>query len=319
MNISAPLLEIWTIIDMVMCNFNCPYCASTKPEHDQCRAKDKFWEDETGGHKFQKIIRWVGQLPVPVGIRLQTVGEPFTCEEFLKGAAWLSNQPNIRYLELVTNGSLVKSRWNMLAQDANLDKISLWMTHHPTQIPAGKIVDAARFARDQGVHVVVNSLLFSDNYDEVEHIRELAKANDLRVSTDVGYDLHCPTSEEGFVPAFYDDEAKTRKLYGHDLILNENISNHWQERCSTGHDYIYISPGGDIYRCFQYFLKDRNSTLGNVFDKSLNLSLRAEPYEPCNFSRTERCFNHEDFFHLETIARKRKINRSMTYKDDVLR
>ncbi|MCB2228200.1 MAG: hypothetical protein KQH53_16085 [Desulfarculaceae bacterium] len=318
MSINASILEIWTIIDMVRCNFNCPYCASTKPEHDQQRSKDKFWEDDTGSEKFQKIIKWVSQLPVTVGIRLQTVGEPFTCEEFLRGAAWLSKQPNIHYLELVTNGSLVKSRWDMLAQGANLDKISLWMTYHHTQISAEKLVEAARFARDQGVHVVVNSLVFPDNFEQVEHIRALAQANGLKVSTDVGYDLHCPTSEEGFIPAFYDDEARTRSLYGNDLILSENISNHWQENCSTGHDYIYISPAGDIYRCFQYFLKDRNTTLGNIFDDDFDLSLRAAPYEPCNFSRTERCFNHEDFFHLETIRRKRNISRSMTNKDDVL-
>jgi MoaA/NifB/PqqE/SkfB family radical SAM enzyme len=319
MNMNAPILEIWTIIDMVMCNFNCPYCASTQPDQGGFRSKDKLWEDEKGSDKFQKIIRWISQLPMSVGVRLQTVGEPFMCEEFLRGAAWLSNQPNIHYLELVTNGSLVKKRWEMLAHDANLDKLSLWMTYHNTQISAKKLVDAARFARDQGVHVVVNSLAFPNNYEEVEHIRALCEASNLRISTDVGYDLDCRTSAKGFIPAFYDNESRTRNLYGHNLILNENISNHWQERCSTGHDYIYISSEGDIYRCFQYFLKDRNSNLGNVFDTKLNLSLRTTPYAPCLFSRTERCFNHEDFFHLETIGRKRNINRSMTYKDDVLK
>lgn len=319
MSIDAPLLEIWTIIDMVQCNFNCPYCASTKPEHGQSRSKDRLWKNETSSERFQKLIKWVAQLPVPVGLRLQTVGEPFMCEEFLRGAAWLSNQPNIHYLELVTNGSLVQSRWDWLAREANLGKISLWMTYHHTQTSAEKIVQAARFAQEHGAHVVVNSLVFPENYAAVDQLRALATENHLKVSTDIGYDLHSPTSAQEFVPALHDDEARARNLYGHDLILKENVSNHWQQKCAAGYNYVYIAPEGDIYRCFEYFLKDRDATLGNIFEPDFKLSLRDSPYEPCLFSTTELCFNHEDFFHLETIDRKRTISRSMTYKNDVSR
>jgi MoaA/NifB/PqqE/SkfB family radical SAM enzyme len=319
LSINIPVLEIWTIIDMTLCNFNCPYCASGQPGQGGERSRDKAWKDETSSTKFQKIIRWVSRIPVPVGLRLQSVGEPFMCEEFLKGAAWLSNQRNIHYLELVTNGSLVKNRWARLAQDANLDRISLWMTYHHTQTTADRIVEAALFAQSQGVPVVLNTLVFPDNYDKVEYARKLCDDNKINISTDIGYDLECRTGAKGFIPAFYDDEARTRTLYGHDLILHENISTHWGERCSAGRNYIYVSSEGEIYRCFQYFMKDKRSTLGNVFDASFKVYAGKELYEPCLFSRTERCFNHEDFFHLETIGCKRTISRSMTYKNDVLK
>lgn len=319
MNINAPILEIWTIIDMTLCNFNCPYCASGQPGQGGDRSRDKAWKDETSRANFQNIIRWVSKLPVSVGIRLQSVGEPFMCEEFLRGAAWLSNQPNIHYLELVTNGSLVKGRWERLAQGANLEKISLWMTFHHTQTTADKIVDAALFVQNQGAYVVLNTLVFPDNYDKVEYARKLCEENKIRMSTDIGYNLGCRTSAKEFIPSFYDDESRTKNLFGHNLILHENISNHWEENCSSGYNYIYISSEGQIYRCFQYFMKDAGSILGNVFEPNLTLDLRAEQYEPCLFSRTERCFNHEDFFHLATIESKRIINRSMTYKQDVLK
>ena len=57
--------------------------------------------------------------------------------------------------------------------------------------------------------------------------------------------------------------------------------------CGAGHEYLAITPDGDIYPCHQ-FVGDKNFYMGNVFDKTFDLSIK-EKFEKSNVYTKPSC------------------------------
>ena len=126
------------------------------------------------------------------------MGEPFTSRDFLDQVAWLTNQKNIQFVELLTNGSLLKQGLQKLQKKgAEFEKLSLWVSYHPSQISLDKFIDNARFAQEiYKCFVVVNGIIFPDN---IEYIKNLKKATDeynLRFNLDLGYNSAIPSTRD---------------------------------------------------------------------------------------------------------------------------
>ncbi|MGH3601806.1 MAG: hypothetical protein ACRDQH_16265, partial [Pseudonocardiaceae bacterium] len=180
------LVRIWYVAPQRLCNFDCPYCVSTG---DWAKDSRVDWQVRQDQDNFERTVRWIGTRPFPVGVRLGTLGEPFTSRGFLSQLAWLTTQCNVRFVEVVTNGSLLKSRLPKLAETADLTRLSLWITHHHSQIPVGRLIDNAVAAQeDFGCFVVINGLLFADTVDRVAELRAAAAAARLRFNVDLGYE-----------------------------------------------------------------------------------------------------------------------------------
>ena len=160
----ADLVRIWYVSSQRLCNFHCEYASRprTMPRDSVNWLKDNDQAD------FEKAVRWIGTRPFPVGVRLATLGEPFTSWDFLKQTAWLTAQPGVRFVELLTNGSLLKNPMPKLADLADLSKLSLWITHHHTEISIERVIENAALAQRYGCFVVVNALLFPDNLDQAQ-------------------------------------------------------------------------------------------------------------------------------------------------------
>src|SRR6202021_2531104 len=104
-----PRLDIWHICDLSLCNFDCAYCASGSPETGGSRTRKQMWKNSDGPERLRLILRWIAKLPYSIGLRLQTIGEPFVSEEFLAEESRMTRGRNIPFVELVTNGSLLTS------------------------------------------------------------------------------------------------------------------------------------------------------------------------------------------------------------------
>lgn len=299
------LLKIWYVSSQRLCNFRCNYCVSVG---DYAKSNSIDWLNDHDRADFQRIVHWIGSLPQPVGVRLATLGEPFVSRTFLAQAAWLTRQHQVRFVELLTNGSMLKSRLPEFAGDANLEKLSLWITYHHAEIALERFIENARLAQEEyDCFVVVNTLLFSDNGQHVTRLREAAERANLRFNLDVGYEPHTPAdvrARSSHIPLTQKSDglgaAVTFGSRRDVLEVNITAMDHpFGQSCAAGHRYIYIGIDGDVYRCSRYYVL-KKERLGNVLDPTFELSLRADSWAPC--TATCGCCNKEDFLNLRLLS-----------------
>lgn len=299
----ADLVRIWYVSSQRLCNFRCAYCVSI---NDYAKSNTTDWLEPEDEARFERIVHWIGGLPYRVGTRLATLGEPFASRAFLSRAAWLSRRSNIEFVELLTNGSLLRKRLRQLDQEGDISKFSLWVTHHHTQIGVERFIENARFAQEEyGCFVVVNGLLFPDNEDEVAELRQAAAEAGLRFNLDLGYDPLTPhgvlSEMDTMVPVLRegpgDGIAHAVRLGADQEMVELNIAAMRDLRdrvCGAGHNYFYIGIRGDVYRCSRYQALGKNR-LGNIVDEDFELRLSDTPM-PCEAGFG--CGNKEDFLNL---------------------
>lgn len=237
---------------------------------------------------------------------MQTIGEPLVSRKFLEGVAYISHSENIRFVELVSNGSLIRKRLPFLKNKCGVDltKLSMWLTHHHTEITPKEFVDQALYAKDQGVKVIVNSLLFPDNEDSVLKLNQLCKKYEIDINIDLGHNYNDAYPGTDYFAVSQDDRS---------LLLGELNSNLDVKRaaivaslkpkgflCSAGHDYVFISSKGDVFPCRSYYAGDPNNVLGSALDEHFRLNLRQSEYSPCRVR--DICSCKEDYLHMQ-IAR----------------
>lgn len=299
-------LRIWYVSGQRLCNFDCSYCVSTGT---WSKSRKYDWQDPGDLERFRTIVRWIGTRPQHVSVRLGSLGEPFASRDFLAEAGWLTRQSTVRYVELVSNGSLLERRLPRLDKDANLAKLSLWLTYHDGQIPLDRFIRNARFAQEEfGCFVVVNALLFPDNTQTVERVGEAARAAGLRFNLDLGYDPHAPSEEFDYdaagpdraVPVLKDPDVlnEVRRLGGETDLVRTALTalrNPSGRPCSAGYDNIFIGIDGEVYPCSRYHVLEQNR-LGNILEPGFRLDLRAEEWAGCHASNG--CCNKEDFLNL---------------------
>lgn len=298
----ADTVRIWYVSAQRLCNFRCSYCVSV---NDYAKSNTRDWLEHDDQARFERIVHWIGDRPFRVGVRLATLGEPFTSPPFLTQAAWLTTRPNVDFVELLTNGSLLESRLDRLDREGDISKVSLWITHHHTEISVPQLIKNARFAQERyGCFVVVNGLLFPDNDTSIQELEAAAKKAGLRFNLDLGYDPLTPHGKhsalEAMVPVLGQDDGVARaiRLGANPELLRLNllaIRDLRNQMCGAGHDYFYIGIRGDLYRCSRYqaLNKDR---LGNVLDDDLKLGLGDARRTPCQAGFG--CGNKEDFLNL---------------------
>ncbi len=295
-------VRIWYVSAQRLCNFQCSYCVSTG---DYAKSNQEDWRSTDEREDFDRIVEWLGTRPFPVQLRLGTLGEPFASHHFLDRAAWLTRQEGVRFVELLTNGALLRRRLPKLSETADMSKVSLWITYHQTEIPLERFIANARFAQEEfGCFVVVNSLLFPSTADGIAELKAAAEDAGLRFNVDLGYDPVVPAQDidnpSRLIPILgEDDGVDTAHRLGIrpemlDLTLTAFEDVHHRP-CSAGHDYVFIAIDGEVYPCSRYYVL-KHGRLGNVLDPGFELPLRADRYQEC--AARQGCCNKEDFLNL---------------------
>ncbi|HUZ54901.1 MAG TPA: radical SAM protein [Streptosporangiaceae bacterium] len=301
-------VRIWYVSAQRLCNFRCKYCVSVS---DYAKSNTEDWFEPDDLARFEKIVRWIADRPFRVSVRLATLGEPFASRPFLAQAAWLSTRPNVDFVELLTNGSLLKRRLDQLDREGDISKVSLWVTHHHTEISVPRFIENARFAEEKyGCFVVVNGLLFPDSEASVLELKQAAEEAGLRFNLDLGYDPLTPhgvhTTLETMVPVLREEDGIGRaiRLGANPKLLRLNLlamRDLRHQLCSAGHNYLYIGIRGDVYRCSRYQALDKDR-LGNVLDEDFELRLNKARWVPCEAGFG--CGNKEDFLNLRRPDRE---------------
>jgi MoaA/NifB/PqqE/SkfB family radical SAM enzyme len=307
-------VDIWYVSDQTLCNFDCAYCVTQPQRRD---AGKRMWLADDGAERFRQIVQWMAGLPWRLKVRLQTLGEPFVSTEFIKGAAWLTRQRSIEVVELVTNGSFRAEQFRRFAAEAEVSRLSLWITYHPTEISAEQLVEAAALAQSLGAFVVVHSLLFPDNREVVARMRALCEERGIRTDVTAGHNYNGAFGSADYVVVAADDPL-LRDNYRHETVMNAMLAAHRNTRgldCSAGHDYLFVKANGDIFPCLPYGRAGLPLRLGSALQAGFVPPLRRETYAPCQ--NDGRCSCKEDYLHLKVVHSTLRTRKSLGYYEEV--
>jgi MoaA/NifB/PqqE/SkfB family radical SAM enzyme len=313
---ALPRLDVWYICDLSLCNFDCAYCASGTPETGGSRTRKEMWKNPDGPEKLQRILRWIAKLPYSVGLRLQTIGEPFVSEEFLAQASRMTREKNVRFVELVTNGSLLTSRLGTMRDEyqADLSKLTLWVTFHHTEITVERLIENAVYAKQLGAFVVVNALLFPDSQDAISNLHAQCEAHGLDTNVDLGQDFNDAYAGAPFIPTAGDDWHRPDEFFANSRMAQISVIAAASPKglnCSAGHDYIFVTPTGAVFPCLGYMRYFPDTQIGSALDPDFVPRLRAQRYSPCGIDKGCTC--KEDFLHLELAQPGPTGERSLGY------
>jgi len=302
-------VEIWYVTDQTLCNFDCSYCVTQKTRR---RAQQRMWESDESAARFRAILGWLASLPWQLRVRLQTLGEPFVSREFLDGAAWLSRRQNLEFVELVTNGSFRQAQFDQFSRDADIARLSLWMTYHQTEIELERLVTNAVFAKERGASVVVHGLLFPENLADIERMIAMCAERGIPTDVTVGHNYNDVYKGRGYLPvlsqnsealAFYrEGNAAEAMLAAHNGPLGLP--------CSAGHNYLFVNRRGDVFPC-QPYSHIPTEPLGSALEPGFVPRLRQGAYSPCEHKGA--CVCKEDYLHLRQVREVLSMSRSLGY------
>lgn len=282
-------------------------------ETERALAEHRMWATDDGRVRYQRVLSWLSGLPWRLGIRLQTLGEPFVSKEFLEGAAWLSRQENVRFVELVSNASFTPTQLRKFVASARVDRLSLWATYHHGQIELVRFIAACGEAQRLGIHVVAHALVFPDTIDATRAMIRDCQREGIRTDVTLGLNSNVVYPGLGVVPAATTHLSVVPELYRDEAAIEafRTAMTRWRgQPCSAGHDYFRVMENGDVYPCGAYGLL-MQAKLGSALDDGFVPKLREETYGPCNGYTA--CFCKEDYFHLKIAREKLSFERSLGY------
>jgi AdoMet-dependent heme synthase len=179
-------------------------------------------------------------------------------------------------VKLKTNGVMIRAKEAKRLRALGVESIQISIySHRPevhdaiTKVPGSlrNSIEAVRFLRTQGLHVVLANVLMVQNAADYKGVRALAAELGVRCSLD-------PTvtpmmDGDRSILSLNVDQAALREVFRNgDLVGNVeefcappsavDADDLDSLPCSAGHTACYVSPYGDVYPCVQFPLPSGN-------------------------------------------------------------
>lgn len=250
-----PPAELLTLLyrgTLSSCNYDCAYCPFAKRvDSPEGLAQDR--------RELARFVSWCTQAARPLELLFTPWGEALVRRHYRDALLVLSHLDHVRSAGVQTN----LSRSVDWLQDADLDKVRLWCTYHPSQI------DRARFLRriarlDRlGVRHSVGMVAVREDLAEICALRAA-----LPASTYLWLNALDPRG-----PDYY-DAATIATLTAIDPHFAYNLAPLPSRgaRCRAGATALSVDGAGNVRPC--HFLPE---SLGSLYDGSYLAHLRTRP------------------------------------------
>ncbi len=230
------------------CNYGCDYCPFAK------RAPDRRLMDRDRA-ELARFVDWArAATEWDLEILFTPYGEALIWPWYRDGLVALSRLAHLKQVTIQTNAS---GPLDFLA-DADLTRVSLWISWHPTEIALAPFCERIASLHASGVRLSVGAVAVPAHLELVEALHR-------RLPADV------PMWINAQKPGVrYDDEerARWRRLDpSFDLDARRHASR--GQACLTGEDTISVDGSGTIRRC--HFVDE---VLGNLYVDDLSALLR---------------------------------------------
>jgi MoaA/NifB/PqqE/SkfB family radical SAM enzyme len=233
------------------CNYDCAYCPFAKR-----KASKRVLDADRAA--LQRFVGWVGSASRwSLEVLLTPYGEALIWPWYREALVRMSHVPHVRRVAIQTNGS---APLDFLA-DADRERVRLWISWHPTEIPADRFAARARALHEAGIGFSVGAVAVPEHLSAVEALREaLPAAVPMWINAQkpgVRYDAEATARWSALDPAFPLD-ARPHRTRG--------------RPCATGEEVVSVDGDGVVRRC--HFVDE---VLGNLYEADLADMLRPRP------------------------------------------
>jgi MoaA/NifB/PqqE/SkfB family radical SAM enzyme len=233
------------------CNYACTYCPFAK--HQESRA-----EHARDARALERFVAWVSvQTDLEINVFFTPYGEALVRKRYQEAMVVLSQLEHVQKVVIQTNlsGSL---GW---LERANLAKIALWCTYHPTQVSRVKFLKRTLELLNRGVRFSVGGVAMTEQINELEQLRR-----------------ELPQSVYLWLNAFdrrgknYYDLRSLERLKAIDPLFELNTKRYRSkgQDCQTGETVITVDEFGTVRRC--HFIDE---VLGNLYNPDFLKTLKA--------------------------------------------
>ncbi len=233
------------------CNYACAYCPFAK--HQESRA-----EHARDTLALQRFVAWVSlQTNLEIEVFFTPYGEALVRKRYQKAMVVLSQLEHVRKVVIQTNlsGNL---GW---LERANLAKIALWCTYHPTQVSRAKFLKRTSELLNRGVRFSVGAVAMTEQINQLEQLRR-----------------ELPQSVYLWLNAFdrrgqnYYSQDNLERLRAIDPLFELNTKRYRSkgQACQAGETVITVDEHGTVRRC--HFIDE---VLGNLYDPDFLKMLKA--------------------------------------------
>ena len=269
----ASTLEPWSILyrgPLSSCNYACDYCPFAKTRNTRRELEDDK-------RKLDRFIDWVqAQAPRSIGVLMTPWGEALIRRSYQSGLARLSHMAHVRRAAIQTNLSCPLG-WT---EQADLDKLALWTTFHPTQTTLERFVARCRELDSRGVRYSVGVVGFKEAFAQIEQLRDA-------LSPDVYLWVNAYKRQPGYYSE--EDLARVERV---DPLFRYNTRHHVSrgKACRAGHTTFSVDGDGVARRC--HFLK---TPIGHIDEPGFAQRLKPSPCE------ADTCGCYIGYVHLHQL------------------
>ncbi|MBL7496296.1 STM4011 family radical SAM protein [Frankia sp. CNm7] len=253
---------------LASCDYDCPYCPFAK-------RRDTPEQLRSDRAALERFTDWVREQRQGVSVLFTPWGEGLTRSWYRRALVELSHLPRVERVAIQTNLSH-RVAWTA---DADLSRLALWGTYHPSQVPYGHFLGKCLDLAERGVRFSVGVVGQPDHLAAARRLRAdlpgtvylWVNAAEGRVYTDA--------------EAAHWTEIDPLFSYSRDPHPSHGLP------CRTGETVVSVDGEGTVRRC--HFVP---TALGNLYDGSFRAALRPRP---CPL---DMCDCHIGYVHLEPLG-----------------
>ncbi len=240
------------------CNYACPYCPFAMAGDDvETIARDR--------ESLTRFVRWVTELgETRMRVMLTPWGEALYHLAYQEALITLSHLSHIDCVSIQTNGSC-EMDW---VRDAKHNKLSLWISYHPSELSLDSFLDKCAQLDRLDAHYSVGMVALNDSAKTVEQLRRRLRSDRylwLNAHKDKG-----PVDDSASIDLW----TRIDPFYAHNRVDHKSQG----KACRAGSISLFIDGSGEIRRC--HFVDE---PLGNLADADWRKALTNEacPNKAC--------------------------------------
>ncbi|MCE9547803.1 MAG: STM4011 family radical SAM protein [Planctomycetia bacterium] len=267
--------------ELASCNYGCSYCPFAK-------RKDTRRQLDFDRRSLRRFLNWVaGVERHQIGVLFTPWGEALVRRWYQNALIELSHRPHVWRVAIQTNLAC-SIDW---IDACDLDRLALWATFHPTEVPLARFVAKVMRLRAAGVRLSVGIV---GKHEHVPLIKELR----CRLPNEIYVWIN---AYKGPGRKYADDDVQTLSRIDPHFMLDFKRHASQGHSCRTGETVFTVDAAGTMRRC--HFV---DQPIGCIYSADWEDALRprACPVATCN------CFL--GYAHLD------RLNMDAIYGDGLL-
>lgn len=237
---------------LTSCNYDCGYCPFAK----RAESRDSLVRDR---REVGRFVHWCQTSPDSLELLFTPWGEALVRQHYRDAIVALSHASSVRAVGVQTN----LSRSVDWLSKADVARVSLWCTYHPSQVRRERFLARCARLRQLGVRHSVGMVAVREDIDEIVAMRQ-----SLPEHTYLWLNAYDQRGPDYYSAAQIEALTAIDPHFAFQLAPQPSLA----AACRAGASALSVDGTGNVRPC--HFLA---TPLGNLYDGSFRANLRPRP------------------------------------------